>query len=144
MSDNNDSFYAPPQTEPAQMGTAQKILNEQSMLGVVVGSLSAGIPSTLIYTLIVGMHTFPIIAYIIPGILIGYTARYCGRAVEFRFRLVTGLITFALLVAINYVLTYPSGLLLSSPSVIIAIILAKRKLSRKENAALVRWQALGR
>jgi hypothetical protein len=141
---SENEFYAPPDSEPDEVPLAQKILSEQSMLGVVVGSLSAGIPSTLIYALVVGIHTYPIIAYVLPGLLIGYTSRFCGRGVEFRFRLVTGLITLALLAVINYVMTYPSGMLLSSPSILIAIIVAKRKLSREENAAIIRWDAVGR
>lgn len=144
MSHSENDIYAAPESEPEAVSLAQKLLNEQSMIGVIVGSLSAGIPSTLLYALIVGIHTYPFLAYILPGILIGYTARFCGRAIQFRFQLVTGMITLGLLLGINYVLTYPSGLLLSLPSVVIAIVLAKRNLTREENAALARWEALGR
>ncbi|MCJ8272947.1 MAG: hypothetical protein MJK04_26560 [Psychrosphaera sp.] len=144
MHHSEEDIYATPNSDPDTGSVAQKILSEQSMLGVIVGSLSAGIPSTLIYALIVGVHTYPFLAYILPGILIGYTARFCGRAIELRFRLMTGAITLVLLLVINYVLTYPSGLLLSLPSVAIAIILSKRKLTRDENTALARWLALGR
>jgi hypothetical protein len=144
MHHSEEDIYATPNSDPDTGSVAQKILSEQSMLGVIVGSLSAGIPSTLIYALIVGMHTYPVLAYLLPGLLIGFTSRFCGRAIEFRFRLMTGAITLVLLLVINYILTYPSGLLLSLPSVVIAIIVSKRKLTREENTALARWQALGR
>jgi hypothetical protein len=135
-------IYAAPDTQPQQRPLAEQVLSEQSMIGIVIGSLSAGIPSMMLYVIIVSMYAFPVAAYILPGLIIGFTARFCGRGIEFRFRLVCGLITFALLLVVNYFITYPSGIILSLPSVFLAIILAKRKLTREQNSALVRYKAL--
>lgn len=143
--DDENSIYDTPQSsQDEEIPLALKLVQEQSMFGAIVGSLSAGIPSILIYALIVAMYNYPVVAYVLPGILIGLTSRFCGRGLYWRFRLVTGFITFVLLVVINYILTYPSGMVLSLPSVILAIILSKRQLTREENAAFIRFDALGR
>ena len=140
----SDNLYAPPEADPAELTLAERLLNEQSMPGVIVGALSAGIPSVILYALIVAMYSHPLIAFVLPGILIGYTVRFCGRAIEWRLRLVSGLITLILLLFINYLLTYPSGMILSLPSVALATILAKRNLDPTEQSALDRYLVLGK
>lgn len=129
-------------TEVEDSPLAVKLLQEQSMLGLVVGSIGAGIPAIWLYAIFVGMYNYPVIAYVLPGIIIGFTARFYGRGIYFRYQLTTGLITLALLGLINYILTYPSGMVLSLPSIILSMLLSKRKLSHDQTVALARHEAL--
>ncbi len=141
VNDDDQQIYQPPQScDSQEPSLAQQLLQEQSMFGLIVGCLSAGIPSMLLYALLIAMYDLSVFAFVLPGILIGYTARFCGRGIHWHFRLVTGLITFTLLLSVNYILTFPSGLVFSIPSVVLAMILCNRKLTREENAALIQHE----
>ncbi|MEN7343379.1 MAG: hypothetical protein AAAFM81_10570 [Pseudomonadota bacterium] len=147
MSESDGEFrpYAPPAASNLSDAPplATQLLDEQSLVGTVVGAVSGGVPGYVFYTMVVLSNVAPAIAFFIPGVVIGFGAKWVGRGLTVMHALVAaGIALLGLLSCLFFVKLTPVGFLMSLPNVLIAGLLAKRSLTREQAKALYdyRWQ----
>ena len=149
-----EEIYAAPKSGLSVQKPIERILAKQSILGTVIGTFSAGIPSMLLY-IIVTTYNFQIIelfgGYItlfimmsILGVITGMTAQVCGGGFELPHRLYCGAITTLLVAIANLFVDDLAGLFCSIFTVIFAVYFCKIKLTEQEKVALIQWQAQNR
>lgn len=149
-----EEIYAAPKSALASQESIERMLAKQSIIGTVIGTFSAGIPSMLLY-IIFTTYNFQIIeqfgGYItlfivmsLLGMVVGITAQVCGNGIGLSHRLCCGAITIILVVIAHLFVDDPIGLFCSIFTSIFAIYFCKIKLTEQEKVALIQWQAQNR
>lgn len=144
-----ENLYQAPKSDALPQPPIEQMLARQSLMGTIIGTFSAGIPSMLLYIIIFNYDFFTLlnidftILITIPflGVVIGMTARVCGSGIERRYQLCCGAITLLLVLIANMFITSHIGLISSLLAVIIASYFSKIKLTEQEKLALSQWQA---
>ncbi len=118
-----------------------QIIEQQSLAGVLIGSVFGAAVGTAAYLAIWALAVVPIVAFLVPGIVAGFVTKYTGKAFESRYRLVCGLVTFLMLWATAwYIDGNPLTIVLALPNAVIAAALARRKLSFEQEMAIFRYR----
>ena len=137
-----DQDAATPKTEKEQL--RDRLISEQSVVGTLVGSIIGAVPGFVLYAALLSANVVPIIAYFAPGFFVGFGARFLGRGILPVHGRVAGLVVLVFIVAFSWYLGLdPLALAFSLPNIIIAAMLAPRKLSREEGGAVYDYR-LGR
>ena len=147
MSESDEDFrpYAPPAAENLSDAPplATQLLDEQSIVGTFVGAVSGGVPGYVFYTMVVLSDLAPAIAFFIPGVVIGFGAKWVGRGLGLLHTLVAaGVALLGLLICLFFIKLTAVGFLMSLPNVLISVFLETRIYNREQAKALYdyRWQ----
>lgn len=143
-----EDIYQAPQSEALPQTPIERTLSKQSLIGTVIGTFSAGIPSMLLYIMILNFDLFVLadidiaLFFIIPvlGFIIGITAKVCGGGIQKRHQLCCGAITLFLVIIANLFVQSHIGLFSSLIAVFVASYFSKIRLTEQEKVALLQWQ----
>ena len=141
MSDNNkENPYQAPKAETIDL--AERLIAEQNMAGVIIGTLSGLVPACLLATF---FFHIPFVAFTIPGIFGGVFARFIGRGIELKYQLACSTTVFICMLIIQATIIHSARwFLFSLVSSVIAGLLSKRSLKREESDALYKRLVLNK
>ena len=118
-----------------------RIVDEQSMAGVLTGSIVGAAGGVIVYLAIWHLILIPLIALFAPGVMAGYLAKLTGKAFQLKYRAICGAVTFVALAAVGlYVDLNPMAILVALPNAVLAVALSRRKLTKDEERAIYRYR----
>ncbi len=124
-----------PKTEKEQL--RDKLIGEESLKGTFFGSIIGAVPGFALYLLLLSGGAHPIITFFIPGIFVGFGARFLGRGIRDVHGRIAALVVLVALGAFWWYFEAPLiAVGFAVPNVLIALLLAPRKLTREEGAAV--------
>ena len=114
-----------------------KLIGQESMTGTFFGSIIGAIPGFVLYWMLIigGLPVF--LASFIPGIFVGFGARFLGRGILDKHGRMAGAVVFVFQTGFWWLAQLPLlAIAFSIPGVIIALFIAPRKLTHEEEMAV--------
>jgi hypothetical protein len=122
--------------DETELAYAELQKNEKPMM-TFVGALVGCLPATVIYVLFASMGGVLAFFLFIPGIVIGYFARFVGRPFNLKPRLLVGFLAFILHCFATYYIGFsPLIYILAPVCFAVAVTFSKVKLSRLQEFAI--------
>ncbi|CAA0092680.1 Uncharacterised protein [BD1-7 clade bacterium] len=121
----------------AHRETIKSLKNEQSILGVSLGMLLGLIPSLTFLYVYNQSGQFPYLLMVVPGIVIAFAVRFCGRPYDLGIRVVPAVILAVLLAALFFALDVsPIAYPLTFVNGMIVVGFSRRTLNMEQERAL--------
>ena len=116
-----------------------RLLAEQSVFGIIFGSVLGIIVAGVFLIYISTMVVIPDYFLIAPGFIIGFFIKFIGKPFQPKYFFLTIVVTTILYLAlVVYLIGSPIMYALLIPNIICAAAIGKRKLTRKERGVIFR------
>ncbi len=140
-----DNAYSTPQAnlenDDEKIVILRRLIKEQSIIGVVVGTFLGLVPSLALMMLIATQGYIPIITWLIPGIAAGLFVKFCGRPFDSSLRIIPGAVTLLLIATIFFAMgVNPFYYLLAIVNGLIASAISRRTLTLDEERVLYAYK----
>lgn len=124
-------------TKTEREALRDRLISEERVTGTLIGGVIGAVPGFVLYAALMSAGVVPVIAYFAPGVFVGYGARFLGRGIRPIHGRVAAFVVLVFLAAVWWFLGLDAlALAFSLPNVLIAGLLAPRKLTRDEGAAV--------
>jgi len=114
-----------------------RLIRQESTAGTIFGSVIGAIPGFVLYWMFI-MQGFPVfLASFIPGIFVGFGARFLGRGILDKHGRIAGTVVFVVQTVFWWLAQLPLlAIAFAIPGVTIALFIAPRKLTHEEGMAV--------